>query len=42
MIEHFDNLNVWQVKQFGDSLELHRISPLCHGSVGKQNLNKVG
>jgi phosphatidylglycerophosphatase A len=42
VFEHFDNLKVWQIKQFRDSLELHRVSPLCHGSVGKQNLNKVG
>ena len=36
------NLKIWQSKQFRDSFEVHRISPLCHGSVGKQNLNKVG
>jgi hypothetical protein len=40
MFQHFDNLKVWQMKQFRDSLELHRISPLCRGSVGNKTLTK--
>jgi hypothetical protein len=42
IMPHADNLKVWQSKQFRDSFGMHRISPPCHGSVGKQNLNKVG
>jgi hypothetical protein len=41
MFKHFDNLKVWQIKQFRDSLELHRVSPLCHGSVGNKTLTKL-
>jgi len=41
MFKHFDDLKVWQIKQFGDSLKLHRISPLCLGFVGKQTLTKM-
>jgi hypothetical protein len=42
LLEHAFDSKIWQIEQFRDSLESHRVYPLCHGSVGKQNLNKVG
>jgi hypothetical protein len=42
MLKHFNNLKVGQSQQFRDSLHLHRVSPLGTGSVGKQNLTRVG